>query len=199
MIMSAINFIENLIRTHHGVIHTADALNAGLSKTTLSKSVSDGLIVRVARGQYILSDELPDELFLWQLRMPRLIYSHETALFLHNMAERTPATHTVTLPTNVRLSATFPGEVKVYMIKPELFEVGIISLPSKMGHIVRTYDVERTVCDILRSRNKIDDQIVISTMKNYIGRNNKNMNKLGQYAEMFHLTKVLRRYLEVLI
>jgi predicted transcriptional regulator of viral defense system len=199
IIAAAIDIVEKLIAENGGIVHTADVLTAGLSKTTLSKLERDGLILRVARGQYILPDELPDELFLWQLRMPRLIYSHETALFLLDMAERTPSRHTATLPTNVRLSSTFPGDIRVYMTKPELFEVGLVSLSTKMGHSVRAYDAERTVCDVLRSRNKIDDQSVAAAMKNYANRNNKDMGKLGRYAVMFRMTKISRQYLEVLL
>jgi predicted transcriptional regulator of viral defense system len=197
--MTAIDIFAKLINDKGGVVHTADAVAAGLSKTTLSKLEVSGKVVRVARGQYVLPDELPDELYLWQLRMPRLTYSHETALFLHDMAERTPLRHSITLPSNMRLSATFPGNVKVYLIKPELFEVGLTTLPSKMGHEVRVYDAERTVCDILRSRNKIDDQTVPAAIKNYANRKNKDMNKLGQYAALFRVTKILRQYLEVLL
>jgi predicted transcriptional regulator of viral defense system len=158
-----------------------------------------GVVLRVARGQYILPDDLPDELFLWQQRMPLLIYSHETALFLHGMAERAPKRHSITIPSNTRLSATFPGDVKVYMIKPELFETGLVSLPTKMGHSVRSYDVERTVCDILRSRSRIDSQTVIAAVRNYANRGDKDMSKLGEYASAFRLTKILRHYLEVLL
>lgn len=196
---AAIDIIEKLIRDNGSVVSTADVVSAGLSKTTLSVLEKGGKIVRVARGQYVLPDELPDELYLWQLRMPRLVYSHETALFLHDMAERTPARHSITLPSDVRLSATFPGDIKVYMIKPELFEVGLVVAPSKMGHEVRAYDVERTVCDILRSRNRIDDQTVVAAMKNYVNRPGKDINKLGHYASLLRVTKILRSYLEVLL
>jgi len=89
--------------------------------------------------------------------------------------------------------------VKVYMIKPELFETGLVSLSTKMGHFVRSYDVERTVCDILRSRSRIDDQTVVAAIRNYAGRKDKDMNKLGAYASAFRLTRILRRYLEVLL
>jgi predicted transcriptional regulator of viral defense system len=196
---SAIDIIKRILKDNDGVIRTADALHAGLSKTTLVEFANRGLLVRVARGQYIWHEDIPDELFLWQQRMPRLIYSHETALFLHDMAERTPTRHTVTLPTDARLSSTFPGDVKVYMIKPQLFTVGLISMPTKMGHFVRGYNIERTVCDILRSRNKIDDQTVAAALKNYAIRSDKDMNKLGQYAAMFRVIKILRQYLEVLL
>jgi predicted transcriptional regulator of viral defense system len=196
---TAIETLVNLINNNGGVVSTADVLSAGLSKTTLSSFEREGLIVRVARGQYILPDELPDELYLWQLRMPRMVYSHETALFLHDMAERTPLKHTITLPSDVRLSATFPGDMKVYLIKQELFDIGLVSLSSKMGHSVRAYNVERTICDILRSRNKIDDQTVAAAMRNYADRPNKDMKILGQYAALFRVTKILRQYLGVLL
>ena len=199
MIMAAIDIIEKIINDNEGIVHTADVLSAGLSKTTLTKLERDGLIMRVARGQYILPDELPDELFLWQMRMSRLIYSHETALFLHDMAERTPERHTATLPTNVRLSSTFPGDIKIYMIKPEFFEIGLVTLPSKMGHLVHVYDAERTICDVLRCRNKIDNQIVAAAMKNYANRSKKDIGKLGEYAALFRVSKILRQYLEVLL
>ena len=197
--MAAIDIIENLIKTHGEAIRTSDVVNAGLSRTTLSKLEREGQLVRVARGQYVLPDELPDELFLWQQRKPLLVYSHETALFLHDMAERTPIRHSITLPSNARLSATFPGDLKVYMIKPDLFEIGLDMLETKMGHTVRGYNVERTICDILRSRNRIDDQTVIAAVKNYAYWNGKNMATLGKYAESFNITRILRHYLEVLL
>ena len=197
--MATIDTIEKLIKTHGSIIRTSDVLEAGLSRTTLSKMERDGKLVRVARGQYILPDELPDELFLWQKRKPLLVYSHETALFLHDMAERTPAKHSITLPSNARLSATFPGDLKVYFITPGLLELGIDTLRTKMGHEVRCYNIERTVCDILRSRNKVDDQTVIAAIKNYASLNDKDLVKLGRYSEVFNITKILRQYLEVLL
>lgn len=197
--MGAVDVVEKLFVGNGRVVSTSEVVAAGLSKTALSKLERNGLLFRVARGQYVLPGELPDELYWWQLRMPRLIYSHETALFLLGMAERTPARHTATLPSSVRLSATFPGDVKVYMVKPGLFEVGLIILPTKMGHLVRAYDAERTICDVLRSRNKMDAQSVAAAVRSYSNRSDKDMGKLGRYAEMFRVTKILRQYLEVLL
>jgi predicted transcriptional regulator of viral defense system len=197
--MLAISVLTELARKNDGIIRTADALKAGVSRTSLSKLERAGALERVARGQYILPDSFPDELYIWQRRMNLLVYSHETALFLHGMAERTPAKHSVTLPSNVRLSATFPGDIKVYFVKPELHGLGAVFLPSMMGHEIRAYDVERTVCDVVRSRNRLDDQTFIAAIKNYAAMKNHDFNRLGQYAEVFRITKILRKYLEVLL
>jgi hypothetical protein len=131
--------------------------------------------------------------------MESLIYSHETALFLLDMAERTPAVHSITIPSTAKLSATFPVKLKVYYVKPELHNLGIIELPSKQGHKVRAYGAERTVCDVIRSRNRMDDQTVVTAVKNYVNRSDNDLGKLAQYAAAFHITKVLRGYLEVLL
>jgi predicted transcriptional regulator of viral defense system len=191
--------IVGLIRKNQGTISTAEAKRAGVSRTTLAKLTAQGVVERVARGQYTLPGLLPDELYLWQLRMESLIYSHETALFLLDMAERTPAVHSITIPSTAKLSATFPVKLKVYYVKPELHNLGIVELPSKQGHKVRTYNAERTVCDVIRSRNRMDDQTVVSAVKNYVNRSDKDLGKLAQYAAVFHITKVLRGYLEVLL
>jgi predicted transcriptional regulator of viral defense system len=196
---STIAIITELIKKNGGIIRTADALNAGVSRTSLCKLERIGLLERVARGQYVPPDSFPEELHIWQRRMNLLVYSHETALFLHGKTERTPERHSVTLPSVTRLSPTFPGDLKVYFVKPQLHELGAISLPSMMGHEVRAYDVERTVCDVARSRSRIDDQTFIAAIKNYASMKNRDLNKLGQYAEIFRIAKILRTYMEVLL
>ncbi|GHU70809.1 transcriptional regulator [Clostridia bacterium] len=197
--MSSLDIINALNLSHAGVIRTADALNAGLSRTTLMNLERSGVLDRVARGQYILADVFIDELFIMQQRYPGMTYSHETALFLHDMSERTPPCYSVTLPSNARLSATFPADVKKYYIKPTLFMLGQTTLPSKMGHYITAYDTERTICDILRSRNRVDSQTVSTALKQYTIRKHNDYKKLSEYAETFGVTKLLRQYLEVLL
>ena len=68
-----------------------------------------------------------------------------------------------------------------------------------MGHTIVIYDLERTLCDIIRSRNKIDSQIVIETLKNYVHRKNKDLHRLYKYAENFGVEKILYHYMEVLL
>lgn len=114
-----------------------------------------------AHGQYILPEAFPDELYLWQQRTGKMIYLHETALFLHDISERTPPKLTATVPS------TLAGSVKVYYGKPDLFELGAVLRPSKLGHQVRAYDLERTILEILRSRSRVDAQLIFAALKLY--------------------------------
>jgi hypothetical protein len=61
------------------------------------------------------------------------------------------------------------------------------------------YDVERTICDVIRNRNQMDVTIVIDAVKNYVKRKDKNIPKLMEYAKILKVDKILRKYLEVLL
>ena len=197
--LKKIHIIENLLIENQGVVRTVDAVSAGVSRTTLGLLVKEGELERVAYGQYIRADDMPDELYLLQQRSGKIIFSHETALFLHGMAERTPIQHSLTLPSNSKLSPARAIGCKIYYIKTELHSMGRCSVMSNMGHKVIAYDVERTVCDILRSRNRVDGQTLAAAYKNYVARKDQNWNKLREYAEIFRITKLVRQYLEVLL
>ena len=196
--MDAINIINKLINENNGVLRTEDAVKAGLSRTTLGLLVKSGKLERIAHGSYIRPDDMPDELFLLQHRSDKIVFSHETALFLHDLAERTPLLHSLTIPSTNKLSPALSEGCKIYYVKPGLFMLGRCTVKSKAGNEVIAYDVERTICDILRSRNRIDSQTFAAALKNYASLRNPNWSSLRTYAEAFHVTKLLRQYLEVL-
>jgi len=197
--MTTLAIINNLLNNNSGIIRTADAVKAGISRTTLGTLVKNGILERIAHGHYISPDKMVDELYLLQQRSEKIILSHETALFLHDMAERTLYFHSLTVPSSGKLSAILSDGCKVYYVKPELHGLGRCIVKSKMGNDVFVYDVERTVCDILRCRSRIDSQTFSEAMKAYASRKDQNWNKLRYYAEAFRVTKLLRQYLEVLV
>ena len=78
-------------------------------------------------------------------------------------------------------------------------ETGITTMQTPFGHSVPVYDMERTICDLLRSRNNIEMQVFQDALKQYARRKDKNLRTLMKYASMFHVEKILRPYLEVLL
>jgi predicted transcriptional regulator of viral defense system len=196
--MGADRKIRDLLNEKNGLIRTADAVHAGISRTTLGQLAKDGKIERIAHGQYIKPDDLPDELYLLQQRSKKIVFSHETALFLHDIAERTPIHYALTIPSDSKLSPSLSEGVKIYYVKPEFHNIGICTVPSKMGNEVTVYNIERTICDILRSRSRVDNQTVVAAMKNYAAGKGQDWGLLSKYAEIFRIAKLLRQYLELL-
>lgn len=188
-----------LAQAHNGIIETKTAAEHGISKAMLCKLCKENKIHRIARGQYILPDNMPDELLSISKRSQRLVFSHETALFLHGISDRTPFVHAVTVPSDYTVSASIRGECKIYYIKPELFDLGRTVLTTPAGSQVPGYDLERTICDIIRSRSKIGTETFLAALKLYAASPQKDLNKLSSYAEKLRVTNVLRQYLEVLL
>ena len=165
----------------------------------LSQYVEKGLLERIGHGVYTTPHTIIDDMFLLQCRSYNIIFSHDTALFLNGLSDRTPFTHSVTIPSNACLPKAIIGECNCYYVKPELHQLGAIDMKTTFGNVVRCYDAERTVCDLLRSRTRIDEETVIAAIKNYAESRNKDLNKLSEYAKQFKVEKTLKRYLEVLL
>ena len=188
-----------IAKTHGGIIETKIAAQRGISKAMLYKLCKEDKIHRIVKGQYILPDDMQDELLAISNRSERIIFSHETALYLHGISDRTPFEHTVTAPSSCIPSAAIKAECKVYYIKPELFELGKTTLRTPAGNDVPAYDLERTICDVIRSRNKLGTETFLAALKLYAANPKKNLNQLNTYAKQMRVEKVLRQYLEVLL
>ena len=197
--MANIAILQQLLTRDNGMFAAFQAAKAGLNRQQLAGFVKAGILERADRGIYISPGGLDDALFWMQQRASKIVYSHETALFLHRITGRTPIRYSITVPSSYKASDALKKSCKIYYIKQELIDLGKIEKPSGMGHTIITYDLERTLCDIIRSRNKIDSQIVIEALKNYARNKNKDLHRLYKYAENFGVEKILYHYLEVLL
>ena len=187
------------IKQNNNMITTAQVVALGFSRAVLSKYVKAGLLERSRQGVYILPDSMHDDMYTLMLRSDKIVFSHDTALFLNGLSERTPFEHSVTIPSNCVLSNVLMDECKCYYIKPDLFDVGVVKKKTTFGNEVRCYDAERTICDLLRSRNRIDEETVINAIKKYAAYKEKDLNRLATYAEKFRVGKILKQYMEVLL
>ena len=193
------NELKLILSQNGGTITTAEANEAGISNERLRLLVKSNELERVSFGVYVLLDEFIDQMYIIQQQRPKLIYSHETALFLHDLTDCDPIYYTVTVPAGYNTSRLRDSGLTVFTIKRELHEIGATRLETKFGHTVTVYGLERTICDCLRSRNKMDIAIVTDAIKRYARRKDKNLNTLMKMAETFHVTKPLRSYVEVLL
>jgi predicted transcriptional regulator of viral defense system len=197
--MTSLEKLTAIAQEHGGLIETKIAVEHGVSKAMLYKLCKEGKIQRISKGQYLLPDDLQDELLSISKRSDKIVFSHETALFLHGISDRTPFEHTITAPTSCIPSAAIKAECKVYYIKSQLFELGKTTMKTPAGNDVPVYDLERTICDIVRSRNKLGTETFLAALKQYAASPKKNLNRLYDYATQLRVANVLRRYLEVLL
>lgn len=197
--MNHMEKLNKLIKKQHGTVLSSDMDLYEIPRTYLQMMVAEGKLERVDRGIYVSTDAIGDELFAMQSKYPKLIYSHETALYLHDLSDRTPFENSVTVPSGYKVVTSVSNRFKIYYIKKELHDLGVITMSSSHGNLIKVYDIERTICDLVRSRSRIDVQIFNDALKRFVKMTAADYSILLDYARKMKIESVLNRYMEMLI
>ena len=182
----------------NGIITTEMVTSAGIHRGILGELVESGELYRFGRGLYVRSDAWEDDFYLLQRRYARGIYSHETALYLLGYSDRAPSQYTMTFPKGYNSPSLKQENVIIKRVVPKNYSLGASELRSPCANPIRVYDLERTLCDVLRGSG-CDSQIVGPAMKKYASSKEKDFHKLMQYAEQLHVKPKVLRYMEVLL
>ena len=190
--------IEKILLEKRGILKTADVVAAGITKEYFYQFVKSARLQKAAHGIYITADTLIDEMYLLQAQFPKAVYSHEAALYLHELAEREPVPLTVTVASNYNSGGLIKKGVQVYYAKSEWYELGITRVPSFGGHPVLVYDLERTICDIVRRYDDMDVAAFNYAVKEYVKRKDKDYARLSRYAAALCIERKIREKMGVL-
>jgi predicted transcriptional regulator of viral defense system len=199
IIMGTEYVLKQLLQENDGWLTLKEVLNQGISKYEFYKFAEKNGLERVGQGIYVSADVWPDSMYLIHLRSAQAIFSHETALFLHDMTDREPSYYSVTVRTGYNPHRLKEDGIKVYTIRKELHMLGKSKIKTPFGHTVPVYDIERTLCDVLRSRNGVEIQVFQDALKSYVKRKDKNLRSLMQYADALNVSSILKPYLDVLL
>lgn len=197
--MTQFEQLDHMLENQDGLLRTEQAVSTGISKPVFYDYVCVRDLERVAHGIYLSKDTWVDSMHLLHLRFSQAVFSHETALFFHDLTDREPMQYTITVKTGYNPARLKEEGVQVFTIKAELHEVGLITMQTPFGHDVPVYDMERTICDLIRSRSHIEMQTFQAALKSYAVRRDKDLRTLMRYAKLFRVEKILRQYLEVLL
>ncbi|HHU31137.1 MAG TPA: type IV toxin-antitoxin system AbiEi family antitoxin domain-containing protein [Clostridia bacterium] len=191
--------LEKLIEDKDGLILTKEVVEAGIPRQYLNIFVRENKLERIAHGVYLTPDSFDDEMYRLQAKNQRAIFSHETALYLHDLTDRDPFEWSVTVPYGYNATHLRDERVKVYTVKKGLYQLGVAELETVYGRPIKAYNKERTICDIIRNRNSIDVAILNEAIKRYLNGKDKNIPLLLRYAEKLGVLNITRQYVEILL
>ena len=197
--MDNIEKIREMLEQNNGIITASQVTEANTPRHYLKKMLDMGLLVKVGRGIYIKPEMWEDEMYILQYRYSRGIFSHETALYIHGLTDRTPMKYTMTFPYGYHVHSLKQENVKIKKSVEDLYELGLTCGVSPYGNPIRLYDAERTLCDIIKGYNSCDIQIVNQAMKQYARMSGKNITQLFDYAEKVRVKPKILNYMEVLL
>lgn len=191
--------IENLSAQNNGILKTSDVQQLGITKQYFYEFISKRGYKMLSRGVYLAPDAWEDGMFALQQRFRRAVFSHETSLYLLGLSEREPFQYEVSVPRGYNTMSLKRQNAVVYSVKPEWYSIGIVDAETPMGHSVRIYNAEKTLCDIFKANCHIEIQDKQFAVKEYVRKKDKNIPLLMEYAKILRVEKAVRQYLEVLL
>lgn len=194
-------FLLKKIKDNNGIITTKEALNLGFHKDTLKALIIKGEIEKIANGLYTLPNENIDEYLYFMFRIPKGIFSHETAAYLQGLTTRIPNIYVMTVKNgdNVSRVKLIKDNIIFKYVKKEYYDIGKISITSPFGRKISIYDKERTILDIIKDKDRIDTQVFSESIKSYFSSKEKDLLKLSKYAIKMNMEQILKQYTEVLL
>ena len=198
-LMTQKDLVIELLKENKGIMTSGEAKEAGIDYKTLQRMYKSGEIEKLGQGLYMDLEQIEDEYLKTQYRCKKGIFSHETALYFHDLTDRIPFQLMITIPSgyNTRLLKD-KENYKFFYIAKELHSLGKVSMETPFGHKVYVYDKERTICDCLKRKNKLDSDIVTEAVKRYLKAPGADYAKLLRYSEIFNIRDTVRQYMEVL-
>ncbi len=191
--------INKLLVENKGMIQTSQVIELGVSKPMFYQFVKENDLERVAHGIYVAQNTWVDSMYIVHLRCNQAVFSHETALSFHDLTDREPLSYEITVRTGYNPSKIKADGIKVYTVQKDLHDEGIIMMKTPFDHCVPVYNMERTICDIIRNRNYTEITTIQTALSQYARRKDRDLRLLMKYAQMFRVNKILKQYLEVLL
>lgn len=182
-----------------GMLLTKNAIQGGIKKDEFYRFIAANHFEKAAHGIYLSPEAWEDESFVLHQRCPQAVFSHDEALFYHGLTDREPMQQTLTIYSGYNTQKLKESGIKVFTVKKELLNVGKIIVENSYGHKIPVYDLERTICDLMRGRRYFEIQDFQTAIKTYVKRPDKDLNKLMTYAPLFRVEKRIRQYMEVLL
>lgn len=179
---------RQIIDKEDGYLRIRSVEDRGIYRFEAYRFLEGTNLRKVAKGVYATRTTDVDWIYVIQLRAQRAVISHTSALYLHGIIER-PYQVSVTVPQGYNFSRLQDKGVKIMTCPKDLLDYGMIELRTPLGHVVRTYDMHRTMIDLLRKSRYLHPGVLDAAERAYYASDVFDRNVLLEYADHFRARK----------
>lgn len=189
-----IEILKNIFSQYNFVMTTAELTASNIYYADIQNLLEEGLIEKIKRGYYHWNHDFGDsEIVIINRLFPDAVLCMETALFYYRYSDRNPAEWSFVIDKNVSKQRT---QIDYPFIKAYRVEHALVTLGETKGEIdsivIRIYDRDRTICDVLRNMNKMDKEIFNKAIQSYVSDSKKNIPNLMRYAKELRVQKKVK-------
>ncbi|MDO4460530.1 MAG: abortive infection protein [Clostridia bacterium] len=195
----SVDELRAVIETNNGIASLEQLKKAGFNRMMIYAGLTNGILNKEAHGNYSMADQQPDEYRVIQCRSDKVVFSHATALFLHGISDRVPHVLDITVPQgdNVSRIKRDYDNTRFHYCKKDLWQLGLTQIITPQGFKVNVYDLERCICDLIRDKKNVDNQIFVQAIREYF-IHHCHSRKIIKYSRAMNIEDKVRTYMEVL-
>lgn len=186
--------INCIINLNNGYLTAKILHENGYYKNYLYILTKQKILKKVDAGIFRKANIAADKYYEISLANPKIVFSHLSAL---NLLHFWPNSTNIFLTVNNKYHNKKLNKYQPFYVDKKILDLGLIYVPTKYGNLVKTYDLERTICDIIRKSYEFDNELVLKILRKYLTYSKKDLDKLMQYATIMHIDKKLTEYLAI--
>ena len=183
--ITSIDKMCDIMKKNKGYITSSMVDEVGIHRMYLKMLLKKGIIRKVDKGIYLDVNVVNDKLYTYYLRNQHFIYSHFTSLYLHNIVGTIRGKYDITITNEYHNPLLKPNNL--YFVNSDIYLLGKESIKTRCGNTVVCYNLERTICDLVRSIKRLNEHDVTIMIKRYLKDKNCNLPRLYDYAKKMNI------------
>ena len=191
------NDIVNKVASLGGTISTTDISHLSEYKQVL-RAKERGDLIRLRHGVYAAPEALLNTMIDVERIIPNGVVCLYNAWTYHQLSTTVPPAFCIAIANKRKVVLPHALPIELYYWKKENLEFGVIDVEMS-GYNIRMTDMERSVCDAVKYRNKIGLEVCSEVIRNYLKKQNRNLSQLAEYAKRLRVANILKNYLEIAI
>ncbi len=188
--------IERYLEKSGGIITASYCRSKKIPTVYLSRLVQEGTLQRAAEGLYISEEGMYDDYYYFQYRFKKAVFSHETALYLLGATDKIPQDMDVTVYYSYKFNKA-PFGVNIHYVNKEIHGLGVVVARTMFNNPVRVYSYERTLCDFIAHKDKMDREVYVKLIRSYSRYARRDVHALYEIATRMGIDKEVKALMEV--
>lgn len=188
------NTVIDTLKQRGGFITTGEVKSRG-EYEQLRHAAEEGNLVRIRKGVYAETSALANNMIDVERIVPRGVLCLYSAFSHHGLSTQVPSSTCIAIDARRKVRLPDYPIIDLYYWKKEYLEFGIMQKEIS-GYDVLITDLERTVCDAVKYRNKIGLDVCGEVIDSYLKKDNRNISLLHEYAQKLRVKNILTTYLE---
>ncbi len=188
--------ILEMAKANNGIITSKQVDQMNIPRVYLSRLHKKGELKKIERGIYAVHETVPDNFYNLQLKSKMVIFSHFTALEILGFYKAKDIRPQITVLQGYNASKF--TDYKIFYDSNNYFMEGVVEVKNANNNTLKVYELERSICDIIRNKNRFEESDVNKVLNYYFTQPNINYQKLLYYSKLLKVSKKVQNYMNLL-